>query len=46
MKILVAEEDFTSRRLLEKILQNYSIVQTAVNGRDAIKAVRDALEPG
>jgi two-component system, chemotaxis family, chemotaxis protein CheY len=46
MKILVAEDDFTSRLLLEKILSPYGVVHGAVNGREAVDAYRMSLDAG
>ena len=44
MKTLIVEDDFTSRLLLQEILSSYGPVQTAVNGQEAIEAVRVSLE--
>jgi two-component system chemotaxis response regulator CheY len=46
MKILVVEDDYISRRLLCRYLQPYGICEEAVNGREAIAAVRLALDAG
>ena len=46
MKTLISEDDFTSRLLLQEILKIYGPVHIAVNGREAIEAVRLALEAG
>ena len=43
MKILMAEDDFTSRKILQIILSKYGEVDIAVNGSEAIKAVKFAL---
>ena len=44
MKTLIAEDDFTSRLLLQGFLKNYGHSHVAVNGREATEAVRLALE--
>ena len=41
--ILVVEDDFTSRLLLQKLLGNYGSCHIAVNGKEAVEAVRLAL---
>ncbi len=46
MKTLVVEDDFTSRVLLQEILQEFGTVHVAVNGREAMAAVSAALEAG
>ena len=46
MKILIVEDDFTSRFLLQQMLQPYGTVQIAVNGREALDAFKEALETG
>jgi two-component system, chemotaxis family, chemotaxis protein CheY len=46
MKILIAEDDFTSRLLLQEILKYYGTSHVAVNGKEAIEAVRIAMEAG
>jgi two-component system chemotaxis response regulator CheY len=43
MKILMAEDDFTSRKILQIILGKYGDVDIAVNGNEAVKAVKLAL---
>lgn len=43
MKALIVEDDFTSRLVLQEILKNYATVHVAVNGREAVEAVRAAL---
>jgi len=43
MKILMAEDDFTSRKILQIILEKYGNVDIAVDGAEAIKAVKFAL---
>jgi CheY-like chemotaxis protein len=44
MKILIAEDDFTSRLLLQEMLKSYGPPHTVVNGKEAVEAVRAALE--
>jgi two-component system chemotaxis response regulator CheY len=44
MKTLIVEDDFTSRLLLQEILKPYGPSHVAVNGREAVEAVRLALE--
>jgi len=46
MKTLIAEDDFTSRTLLQEILKDSGIVHVAVNGKEAVAAVRKAMESG
>lgn len=46
MKCLIAEDDFTSRLLLQKQLQRYGDCHVAVNGKEAVKAVSAAMEMG
>jgi two-component system, chemotaxis family, chemotaxis protein CheY len=46
MKILIAEDDFTSRLLLQEILKYYGTSHVAVNGKEAVEAVRIAIETG
>ena len=43
MKTLIVEDDFTSRVLLVEILKRYGTTHVAVNGREAVDAVRAAL---
>lgn len=44
MKILVAEDDFTSRVLLQELLKSYGPIHVVVNGSEAVDAARMALE--
>lgn len=46
MKTLIAEDDFTSRLLLQGLLKGYGACHVAVNGKEAVDAVRIALEAG
>ncbi len=43
MKSLVVEDDFTSRLLLQKLLKPYGPSHLAVNGREAVEIVGEAL---
>ena len=44
MKTLIVEDDFTSRLLLQEFLLSHGPVHIAVNGKEAVAAVRAALE--
>jgi two-component system chemotaxis response regulator CheY len=44
MKVLIAEDDFTSRRLLQKLLSHHGTCDVAVNGREAVEAFTRAIE--
>ena len=46
MKTLIVEDDFTSRLLLQELLNSYGPSHIAVNGKEAVEAVRLALEAG
>lgn len=46
MRMLVVEDEPVSRLLLQKILEPYGEVHVAVHGREAVEAVRTALEKG
>ena len=43
MKTLVVDDDLTCRLLLQEILKSYGPVDTAANGREALRAVALAL---
>ncbi len=43
MKILVVEDDFTSRILMHKLLSPYGDVHIAVNGKEAVDVVSEAI---
>jgi two-component system chemotaxis response regulator CheY len=48
MKTLIVDDDFSSRLLLQELLKNYGPSHIAVNGKEALEAVRlalDACEP-
>lgn len=44
MNILIAEDDFTSRMLLQEILKGYGSVCTVINGQEAVEAVKIGFE--
>jgi len=44
MKILIVDDDFTTRLLLQAMLKNYGMAHIAVNGREAVDAVRTAID--
>ncbi len=44
MKTLIVEDDFTSRFLLQGLLQSYGICHVCVNGREAIAAFAQAMK--
>jgi two-component system chemotaxis response regulator CheY len=46
MKTLVVEDDFTSSLLLREILKHYGPSHAALNGREAVDAVRTAIDSG
>ena len=46
MKVLVAEDDFTSRLLLQKLLSPFGEAHIAANGAEALEAFRDARKSG
>src|SRR3989304_1394191 len=46
VKTLIVEDDFTSSLLLQGILKPYGTSHTALNGNQAVEAVRAALEAG
>ncbi|HET98440.1 MAG TPA: response regulator [Desulfurivibrio alkaliphilus] len=46
MKILLVEDDFISRTVLQEILAPFGICHQAVDGREALKAHRRALNEG
>ena len=46
MKALVVEDDFASRKLLQKILSPFGEVDIAVNGIEALNAFTKAMEDG
>jgi two-component system, chemotaxis family, chemotaxis protein CheY len=44
MKILVVEDDFGSRRMMQKLLEPYGSVDVVVDGEEAVNAFRLAWE--
>ncbi len=46
MRILVVEDDFTSRRVLSRILESYGRCDVAIDGEEAVEAVKIALDGG
>lgn len=44
MRFLVVEDDFTSRKLLQRILSPYGDVDVAVNGQEAVDAFKTSQE--
>lgn len=46
MKILIVEDDFISRRVLQKILSQYGECEIAVNGTEAVEAFSMAIQEG
>lgn len=46
MRTLIVEDDFTSRFLLQELLRGYGCCHVAVNGREAVEAVKAALRRG
>ena len=46
MKILIVEDEFTSRAILEKILSSYGVDHQCVNGREVFEAFTSAHARG
>lgn len=46
MKFLVVEDDFTSRVIMQKILNKYGMAHIAANGKEAVNAISDSLKSG
>lgn len=46
MRFLIADDEFDSRRLLQKILYPFGYCDTAVDGEEAVEAFRSALKNG
>jgi two-component system chemotaxis response regulator CheY len=42
MRVLIAEDDFTSRLLMQKLLAPYGECHVAINGREALEAFKSA----
>ncbi len=43
MKVLVVEDDFTCRKVLQKLLSEFGECDIAVDGQEAIEAFRSSL---
>ena len=46
VKILIVDDDFTSRLLLQKILKAYGDIHAAVNGKEAVGVILSAMDAG
>lgn len=46
MKTLIVEDDFTSRLLLQRILEEHTEVHIAVDGEEAVTAFKAAVDSG
>ena len=46
MKILVVDDDFRNRKVLEEMLKSYGSTDLAVDGKAAVNAVRAAVTAG
>ena len=46
MKMLIVEDDFTSRLLMQELLKGFGMPHVAVDGQEAVEAVRTALVTG
>ena len=46
MKILIVEDDFSSRFLLQKFLADHGTCYIAINGKEAVEAVKTAMDAG
>jgi two-component system chemotaxis response regulator CheY len=46
LRVLLVEDDFAGRLVLQKFLSRYGACHIAVNGREAVDAFRSALEQG
>jgi two-component system, chemotaxis family, chemotaxis protein CheY len=46
VKILVAEDDYGSRRMMQKLLEPYGSVDIVVDGEEAVEAFQIACEEG
>jgi two-component system, chemotaxis family, chemotaxis protein CheY len=44
MKLLVVEDDFGSRRMMQKLLEPYGDVDVVVDGEEAVEAFKMALD--
>jgi two-component system, chemotaxis family, chemotaxis protein CheY len=46
MKVLIVEDDFTSRKLLQNILSPYGVCDIAIDGKEAVEAWSMAWDEG
>ena len=46
MRVLIVEDDFTSRKLLQKFLSPYGDCDIAVDGKEALEAYKMSWEIG
>ena len=46
MRCLIVEDEFTSRRILQRILSEFGSCEVAVSGTEAAEAFRTALDEG
>lgn len=46
MKILIVDDDFESRKLLQKMLHDYGYVEIATDGEEGVEAFRAAMKEG
>jgi two-component system, chemotaxis family, chemotaxis protein CheY len=46
MRALIVEDDFTCRLILQEVLKVYGMVHVAVNGIEAVEAMRQAMLTG
>ncbi len=46
MRSLIVEDNFTARKLLQVHLSDYSDTSVAINGKEAVEAVEEALNNG
>ncbi len=46
MKTLIAEDDFTSRLILQELLNKFGPVHIAITGKEAVEAVKLAIDMG
>ena len=43
MRILIVEDDFASRKLMQKLLSPYGVCEVVVDGQEAVTAFRESL---
>ena len=46
MRVLIVEDDFTSRKLMQMILSPFGECDIAVNGEECVQAFRQAMDDG